>query len=94
MKELLLLCTENVHFSFNGQLSSQTDGIAMGSPSGPVIAKLERNVIPELSLKMTTWKRYADDTITYVNPNMHERGPRGPQKRNTSLIRQNDFSLT
>ena len=41
----------------------------MGSPLGPVIAgvfmvELERNVIPEL--KMTTWKRYVDDTFAYL----------------------------
>ena len=38
MKELLLLCTKNVHFSYNVKLFLQRDGIAMGSPLGPVIA--------------------------------------------------------
>ena len=71
MKELLLLCTKNVHFFFNGQLYSQMDGNDMGSPIGPVIAgifmvELEQNIVPELSLKMATWKRYVDDTIAYV----------------------------
>ena len=40
---------------------------------GPVIAgifmvDLERNVIPKLSTHMTKWKRYVDDTITYIKP--------------------------
>ena len=38
MKELLLLCTKNVHFEFNGETFQQLDGAAMGSPLGPVIA--------------------------------------------------------
>ena len=70
-KDLLILCTKNVHFSFNEQLYLQKDGIAMGSPLGPAIAgifmvELERNLLPTLSQYMTSWKRYADDTISYV----------------------------
>ena len=43
----------------------------MGSPLGPVIAgifmvELERNLLPTLSQYMTSWKRYVDDTISYV----------------------------
>ena len=67
MTDLLLLCTKNVHFSYDNKLSSQIDGVAMGSPLGPVIVgnfmeDLERNVIPKLSMHMTKWKRYVDDT--------------------------------
>ena len=66
MKDLLLLCTKNVHFSYDNKLYSQKDGVAMGSPLGPVIAgifmvDLERNVIPKLSTHMTKWKRYVDN---------------------------------
>ena len=43
----------------------------MGSLLGPVIAgifmvELERNLLPTLSQYMTSWKRYVDDTISYV----------------------------
>ena len=38
MKEMLTLCTKNVHFTFNGDIYLQTDGVAMGSPLGPVLA--------------------------------------------------------
>ena len=43
----------------------------MGSPLGPAIAgifmvELERNLLPTLSQYMTSWKRYIDDTISYV----------------------------
>ena len=73
MKEHLLLCTKSVHFFYDNKLYSQKDGVAMVSPFGPVIAgifmvDLERNVIPKLSIHMTKWKRYEDDTITYIKP--------------------------
>ena len=73
MKELLLLCTKNVHFTFNNKIYRQTDGVAMGSPLGPVISgifmvELERTVIPQLSDHMLPWKRYVDDTIAWINP--------------------------
>ena len=43
----------------------------MGSPLGPIIAdifmvELERNLLPMLPQYMTSWKRYIDDTISYV----------------------------
>ena len=52
MKELLLLCTKKVHFTFNGQI--QVDGVAMGSPLGLVLAdtfmiELEKAILPELT---------------------------------------------
>ena len=51
MKSLLILCTKNVIFSFNNNIYIQTDGVAMGSPLGPVLAgicmvELEREIIP------------------------------------------------
>ena len=71
LKEELLLCTKNVHFSFNGQFYLQKDDIAMGSPLGSVIVgifmvKLERSLLPKLSSYMTSWKHYVDVTIAYV----------------------------
>ena len=68
MKELLLLCTKNVHFTFNNKIYQQCDGVAIGFPLGPVIAgifmvELERTLLPRLTEYMTPWKRYVDDTI-------------------------------
>ena len=68
MRDLLLLCTKNVHFSYNGDISTQADGVAMGSPLGPVLAgifmvELERTILPTLREHMNPWKRYVDDTI-------------------------------
>ena len=67
MKELLFLRTKNVYFSYHEQLYSQMNGIVMSSPLGLVtagifIVELEWNVIPELSLKVSTLTRYVDDT--------------------------------
>ena len=67
MKELLILCTKNVHFTFNNETYIQVDGVAMGLPLGPVPAnifmvELETSVIPNLSNKVKLWKRFVDDT--------------------------------
>ena len=53
MEELLNLCTKGVHFTLDGNTYVQNDGVAMGSPLGPVLAnilmvELEGSVIPTL----------------------------------------------
>ena len=72
VKDLLILCTKNVHFSFNGDICIQCDGVAMGSLLGPVLTgifmvELERSLVPKLSEHMP-WKRFVDDTITCIKP--------------------------
>ena len=71
MRELLYLYTKNVHFTLNNKTHLQVDGVAMGSPLGPVsanifMAELERNIIPTLSNNILFWKRYVDDTICFI----------------------------
>ena len=71
MRDLLLLCAKNVHFSSNGDINKQADGVAMGSPLSPVLAgifmvELERTILPALREHMSTWKRFVDDTISYI----------------------------
>ena len=71
IKELLLLCTKKVHFTFDGKIYMQVDGVAMGSPSGPVLAdifmiELEKTILPKLTEFIKYWKRYVDDTISFV----------------------------
>ena len=51
VKEMLLLCTKDVHFLFENEIYQQTDGVAMGSPSGPILAgifmvELEKTIVP------------------------------------------------
>ena len=53
MKNLLILCTTNVYFTFRNNIYQQRDGAAMGYPLGPVLAEifmvhLERTLMPEL----------------------------------------------
>ena len=69
---MLILCTKNVHFSMNGDIYLQIDGVAMGSPFGPVLAgifmvKHERSLVRKLSNYIKFWKRFVDDTITFAN---------------------------
>ena len=71
MRELLYLYTKNAHFTINNKKYLQVDGVAMGSPPGPVLAnifmvELERNIIPTLSNDILLWKRYVDDTICFI----------------------------
>ena len=71
MRELILLCTKNVHFTFNDETFTQVDGVAMGSPLAPILAnifmvELERNLIPILKDNLSCWKRHVDDTIVFI----------------------------
>ena len=40
LEKLLLKCTRDVEFSFNDKMYRQVDGVAMGSPLGPVLANI------------------------------------------------------
>ena len=73
VRELLYLCNKNAHFTLNDKMYLQVDGVAMGSPLGPVLAnifmvELERNmnIIPTLSNDISFWKRYVYDTICLI----------------------------
>ena len=71
MKEMLFLCTKNVHYSYNHGIYIQRNGFAMGSPSGPVLGgifmvNLERLLVPKLNVSINFWRRYVDDAITFV----------------------------
>ena len=73
LKELLYLCTKHVHFKFNNEIYIQCDGVAMGSPLGPLLANifmisLEDSTLLKLELYLCNWKRYVDDTFAYVLP--------------------------
>ena len=71
MRDLILLCTKNVHLTFNNNIYKQTDRVAMGSPIGPVLAdiimvELENTMVPRLSNHFHFWRRHVDDTFTFV----------------------------
>ena len=74
MKELLLLCTQGVPFTFNNETYMQIDGVMMGSPLGALFAnifmcELENTVIPKLEGKICNWATYVDDTFAFIKPN-------------------------
>ena len=66
LRELLCLCTKEVHFIFNNEIQIQSDGVVMGSPLGPLLANifmtsLAEEVIPKLTPYLCNWKRYVDN---------------------------------
>lgn len=67
LKRLILLCTENICFNFQGQYYRQIDGVAMGSPLGPILADifmayLEEKLCDSIQL-VELYKRYVDDIL-------------------------------
>ena len=71
MKEMLLLCAKDVHFLFEDEIYQETDGVAMGSPFGPIlpgifVVELETTIVPILDNLLRKWKRYVDDTYCIV----------------------------
>ena len=71
MRELILLCTKNVHLTFNDKTFIQVDGGAVGSPlasilAGIIMVELERNLIPILTDHLSCWRRYVDDSICFI----------------------------
>ena len=76
LRELFIFATANTHFMFNGDLYDQIDGVAMGSPLGPVLANLfmgfhESNWINEFTGNVIFYRRYVDD-IFAVFDNIEE----------------------
>ena len=68
---MLILCTKNVHFTFQSRTYIQIDGVAMGSLLARVLAdifmiELENSLLPNLAKYITFWKRYVDDAICFV----------------------------
>ena len=69
MRNLLLLCTKNVHFCFGGDIYQQNDGVA--SPLEPVLAgifmaELETRIIPTVTNSISHWRRYEDYTFVFI----------------------------
>ena len=62
---------KNVHFTYDNKVYQQNDGVAMGSPLGPVLSgifmvELENSLVPTLNESMTIWRCFVDGTITFA----------------------------
>jgi hypothetical protein len=72
LRELLLICTTESHFIFNGCYYDQIDGVSMGSLLGPTFANffidnLENQIMTKLKrLGVKVWLRYVDDTFVVL----------------------------
>ena len=70
--DLILLCVDHVQFSFNNRLFFQEDGIAMGSPLGPILSNIFVGYLEHFYLRDTIntfsvrYQRYVDDTFVIV----------------------------
>ena len=72
LKRLLYTCTSKIPFSFNGKYYRQDDGVAMGTPLGPLLSdifmsKIEHTRIQNTIKQLTCYVRYVDDTFIACN---------------------------
>ncbi|KXJ26321.1 hypothetical protein AC249_AIPGENE305 [Exaiptasia diaphana] len=67
----ITISTKNQLFTFNGQLYQQIDGVAMGSPLGPLLANtflrsIEEGLVRD-NILPSTYRRYVDGTLAVMN---------------------------
>jgi len=73
LKRLLEICIRESHFQFNNKFYDQIDGVAMGSPLGPLFANIfmadfEIKHMPKLrELGIIKWYLYVDDIFSTLN---------------------------
>ena len=71
MKQLLMLWTKNMHFTYNNTVHRQSDEVAMGSPLGLILSgicmvKLENSFVSTLNEGMALSRHFVNDMITFV----------------------------
>ncbi|CAF3954184.1 unnamed protein product, partial [Rotaria magnacalcarata] len=72
LKELFNYCTKYTNFTFNNEHYDQINGVAMGSPLAPIIARLfmsnlEENIEKYKGKKPEVYYRYVDDIFMIIN---------------------------
>ena len=77
LNRMLVICTQASHFQFNGGFYDQVDGVAMGSPLGPLFANIfmvnfEKKHMAKLrELGVNIWLRYVDDIFATISDRQH-----------------------
>ena len=67
MSDLILLHAKNVHFTFNKNIYKEPDSVAKDPVlAGIMMVELEYTMIPRLGNHLYFWRRYVDDTFTFV----------------------------
>ena len=69
LRKLFRIATSQTHFTFNGSIFYQTDGLAVGFPLAPILAKLFKSfhekywIEQAANVKPIFYKRYVDDVL-------------------------------
>ena len=77
LRNLLLMATSGMLFTFDGQLYEQIDGVSMGSPLGPLFANFFLGHMEDcifgrsLPFAPKYYKRYVDDTFLLFSSSEH-----------------------
>ena len=75
LEKLFKIATSETHLIFNNEIYDQIDGVSMGSPLAPILAKLfmgyhEKDWIEKTQIaKHTFYKRYVDDILRFLSLN-------------------------
>lgn len=71
LRHLILLCTSNIRFYFQDKAYKQIDGVAMGSPLGPILADFFMAMVEQKAQNeignAILYKRYVDDILLISN---------------------------
>ena len=54
--KLVEICLNSTYFSFQGKIYEQVDGVAMGSPLSPIVAKLYMDYLKKKAINSSTLK--------------------------------------
>ena len=100
LKTLLEFATKKSHFVFDGHYYDQIDGVAMGSPLGPVLANIsmcdfEQKWLTNVDSHPSIWFRHVDDTFSLFDSEataasfLHFLNTRHPNIKSTTELKEN-----